>query len=126
MRADGLFAPMVIDGPINAEAFTAYAEQCLAPALRPGETVMMDNLTSHKRQAVARAITSRQAKLEFLPAYSPDFNPIEPALAQIKSYLRKAAKRTVDGLWTATGAAINKVKPHHCANYFAAYGYGSP
>lgn len=125
MRCEGLFAPMVIDGPINAEAFKAYAEQCLAPHLRPGETVMMDNLTSHKGQAVAKAIAERKARLEFLPAYSPDLNPIEPALGQIKSHLRKAAKRTVSGLWDATGEAIAKVKPKHCANYFAAHGYGS-
>jgi transposase len=125
MRTKGMFAPMLIDGPVNAQAFTAYAEQCLGPELRPGDIVMLDNLTSHKGKAVASAIAAHAATLSFLPAYSPDFNPIEPALGQIKSHLRKAAKRTVKGLWNATHKALEEVKPHHCANYFAAYGHGS-
>jgi transposase len=125
MRRQGMFAPMVIDGPVNAQVFQAYTEQCLAPALRPGETVMMDNLGSHKGKAVAAAIAGRRANLDFLPAYSPDFNPIEPALGQIKAHLRKAAQRTAEGLSTATRKALDKVKPQHCANYFAAYGYGA-
>jgi transposase len=125
MRRKGMFAAMLIDGPVNAQAFTAYAEQCLAPELKPGEIVMLDNLTSHKGKAVASAIEAQAARLAFLPAYSPDFNPIEPALGQVKSHLRKAAKRTVNGLWKATHKALEEVKPHHCANYFAAYGYAS-
>ena len=125
MRRSGVFAPMVVDGPVNAEVFAAYTEQCLAPALRPGDTVMMDNLSSHKGPAIATVIAGRQASLDFLPKYSPDLNPIEPALGQIKAHLRKAAKRTPDGLILATADALRAVKPQHCANYFTAYGYGA-
>jgi transposase len=123
MRHSEIFAPMVIEGPVNTAVFTAYAEQCLAPQLKPGDIVVLDNLGSHKGQAAARAIAKANATLEFLPAYSPDFNPIEPALGQIKSHLRKAAKRTTKTLWNAAGKAIAKVTPEHCANYFHSYGY---
>lgn len=125
MRCGGIFAPMVVDGPVNAEVFAAYTQQCLAPALRPGEIVMMDNLSSHKGPIIAATIADHQASLDFLPKYSPDLNPIEPALGQIKAYLRKAARRTPEGLMAATASAIQKVKPQHCANYFTAYGYGA-
>jgi transposase len=125
MRRSGVFAPMVVDGPVNAEVFAAYTEQCLVPALRPGETVMMDNLSSHKGPAIAEAIANHHASLEFLPKYSPDLNPIEPALGQIKAHLRKAARRTPAGLMAATASALQEVKAQHCANYFTAYGYGA-
>ena len=125
MRRNEVFAPMVVDGPVNAEVFAAYIQQCLAPALRPGETVMMDNLSSHKGPAIAAAIADHQASLDFLPKYSPDLNPIEPALGQIKAYLRKVARRTPEGLIAATASAIQNVKPQHCKNYFTAYGYGA-
>lgn len=125
MRGGGIFAPMVVDGPVNAEVFAAYTQQCLAPALRPGETVIMDNLSSHKGTAIATAIANRQANLDFLPKYAPDLNPIEPALGKIKAYLRKAARRTPEGLLAATASAIQKVKAQHCANYFTAYGYSA-
>jgi transposase len=124
MRRTEMFAPMVIEGPVNAAVFTAYVEQCLGPKLKPGETVALDNLGSHKGQAAAQAIEQAKAKLAFLPAYSPDFNPIEPGLGQIKSHLRKAAKRTTKTLWNAAGKAIDKVTPDNCANYFKTYGYG--
>lgn len=123
MRRREMIAPMVVDGPVNAQVFAAYTEQCLAPALRPGEIVMMDNLSSHKGSAVATAIAKRHASLDFLPKYSPDLNPIEPALGQIKAHLRKAARRTPGALMAATANALRQVKPQHCANYFAAYGY---
>jgi transposase len=125
MRRRGLFAPMVVDGPVNAAVFAAYTEQCLAPALRPGETVMMDHLSSHKGPAIAAAIANHRARLEFLPKYSPDLNPIEPAFGQIKAHLRKAARRTPEGLIAATASALHEVKAQHCTHYFAAYGYGA-
>jgi transposase len=123
IRRSEVFAPMIIDCPVNAEVFKAYAEQCLGPALRPGEIVMLDHLGSHKGAAIAKAIAERHASLEFLPKYSPDLNPIEPAFGQIKAYLRKAARRTPDGLIAATANALRQVKAQHCANYFTAYGY---
>jgi transposase len=125
MRHGGVFAPMVVDGPVNAEVFTAYTEQCLAPALQPGDTVMIDNLSSHKGPAIAKAIADCHANLEFLPKYSPDLNPIEPAFGQIKAHLRKAARRTPEALIAATASALRQIKPQHCANYFTAYGYGA-
>lgn len=86
---------MTLDGPMNAAAFLAYAEQVLAPTLNPGDIVMMDNLPAHKSAAVRTAIEARGASLMLLPPYSPDFNPIENAFAKFKSNLRKAAARTV-------------------------------
>ena len=101
LRLSGLVVPMVLDGPINREAFQAYVDQVLVPELRPGDVVVMDNLSSHKRPAVRHAIEAAGATLLYLPPYSPDFNPIENAFARLKTLLRKAAERTVGALWTA-------------------------
>ena len=86
---------------------------------------MMDNLSSHRGTAIAKAIADRHASLEFLPKYSPDLNPIEPALGQINAHLPSAARRTPQGLMRATANALRQVKAQHCANYFTAYGYGA-
>ena len=83
----------------------------------------MDNLSSHKRASVRATIEARGAQLRFLPPYSPDFNPIEMAFAKLKALLRKAAERTVDGLWAAIGRFIDVFTPQECTNYFAAAGY---
>jgi transposase len=99
LRLTGIVAPMVLDGPINGEAFRAYVEQFLVQELKPGDIVVMDNLGSHKGEAVRKAIEAAGARLLFLPPYSPDFNPIEKAFSKLKALLRKAAERTVDGLW---------------------------
>jgi transposase len=123
LRLSGLVAPMVLDGPINREAFQAYVDQVLAPELSPGDVVVMDNLSSHKGVAVRRSIEAAGATLLYLPPYSPDFNPIENAFAKLKALLRKAAERTVDALWTAIGRLIDAFKPGECANYFKAAGY---
>jgi transposase len=123
LRSSGMVAPMVLDGPINGAAFQAYVEQMLLPELRPGDTVIMDNLGSHKRPAVRAAIEGAGATLLYLPPYSPDFNPIENAFAQLKARLRKAAQRSVEGLWRAIGTAVSAFTPQECANYFAAAGY---
>ena len=122
-RLTGLVAPMVLDGPINAAAFQAYVDQVLVPELNPGDIVILDNLGSHKGAAVRAAIEAAGAKLLYLPPYSPDFNPIENAFAKLKALLRKAAERTVDGLWNAIGRIIDLFTPAECANYFAAAGY---
>ena len=114
---------MVLDGPMNGEAFLAYVEQVLAPALRPGDVVVMDNLPAHRCAGVRPAIEATGARLRYLPPYSPDFNPIENAFAKLKALLRKAAARTIDDLWDAIRDALPQFTPQECANYFTAAGY---
>jgi transposase len=123
LRVTGMIAPMVLDGPINGDAFQAYVEQILVPQLAPGDTVLMDNLGSHRRPAIRAAIEATGARLIYLPPYSPDFNPIENAFAKLKALLRKAAARTVDGLWSVIGRLLDLFTPQECANYFTAAGY---
>ena len=114
---------MVLDGPINGVWFQAYVDQVLVPELRPGDIVIMDNLGSHKGAGVRAAIETAGAELLYLPPYSPDFNPIENAFSKLKALLRKAAERTVDGLWGRIGALLPTFTPHECANFFTAAGY---
>lgn len=123
LRNSGMVAPMVLDGPINGVAFQAYVDQVLVPELRPGDIVVMDNLSSHKGAGVRASIEAAGASLLYLPPYSPDFNPIENAFAKLKAMLRKAAARTVEGLWNIIGRIIDAFSPRECANYFAAAGY---
>jgi len=118
-----MIAPMVLDGPINGAAFQAYVDQVLVPTLRPGDTVIMDNLGSHKGSGIRPAIEAAGARLLYLPPYSPEFNPIENAFAKLKTLLRKEAARTVDALWSAIGRLIEMITPTECANMFAAAGY---
>jgi transposase len=119
----GIIAPFVLSGPINRDAFETYVEKVLLPELRPGDVVVMDNLSSHKGTRVRALIEAVGAELRFLPPYSPDFNPIEMAFSKLKALLRKAAERTVDGQWAAIGRIINTFAPTECANYFSACGY---
>jgi transposase len=123
LRLGGLTAPMVIDGAMNGEAFTAYAETFLAPTLSPGDVVLLDNLPAHKVSGARAAIERAGATLVFLPPYSPDFNPIEQAFAKIKALLRKAAARTVQALDAAIAAALKAFTTRECANYFTNSGY---
>jgi transposase len=123
LRLDGMTAPMVIDGAMNGEAFTAYAETLLAPTLSPGDIVIMDNLPAHKISGARAAIERAGATLLFLPPYSPDFNPIEQAIAKIKALLRKAAARTVNALHEAIASALDAFTQEECANYFTNSGY---
>lgn len=101
-------APMVIDGPMNGSAFLAYAEQVLAPELRPSDIVVMDNLPARKISGVREAIERAGARLLFPPPYSPDLNPIEMAFSKLKALLRKAAARTVDELWLVEPIAYRR------------------
>ena len=103
LRHDGMVAPCVIDGAINGDLFLAYVEQILVPALQPGDTVIMDNLSSHKIAGVRTAIEAAGEALPFLPPCSPDLNPIEMAFAKLKSQLRTKALRVMDELWHALG-----------------------
>ena len=123
LRLDGMIAPMVLDGAMDGLAFKAYAEQVLAPELNEGDIVVMDNLPAHKVSGVKAAIEGAGASLLYLPPYSPDFNPIEMAFAKLKAWLRKAAARTIDELWSAIAEGIEKVTPTECENFFAAAGY---
>ena len=125
LRCDRLGAPCVIDGPINGESFLAYVEQLLVPTLKPGDIVIMDNLGSHKRQAIRRAIRTAGAKLFFLPPYSPDLNPIEQVFAKLKTLLRKAAERTIEATWRRIGHLLGDFTPAECANYLKNAGYAS-
>ena len=125
LRGDRLTAPCVIDGPINGVSFRAYVEQVLIPTLNPGDLVVMDNLRSHKSHAVRAAIRAAKPKLFFLPAYSPDLNPIEQAFAKMKTLLRKADARTIDETWRTIGALLDCFTPTECANYFKNAGYAS-
>ena len=113
-------APFVLDGPINAECFLAYVEQILVP-VRQGDTVILDNLSSHKNEEAARLIAGAGARLLFLPPYSPDLNPIEMAFAKLKELLRQAQARTVDALWDLIGRTLNLFTPEECANYVLGY-----
>ena len=123
LRMTGMIAPMVLDGPINGDWFEAYVRQVLVPELKPGDVVVMDNLSSHKRAAVRELIERAGATLRFLPPYSPDFNPIEKAFARLKALLRKAAERTVSGLCDLIGRLVDLFAPQECANYFTSCGY---
>jgi transposase len=123
LRLEGLTAPMVVDGAMDGEMFTAYAETILAPTLAPGDIVILDNLPAHKVTGARAAIEARGAFLLFLPPYSPDFNPIEQAFAKLKSILRKAAARTVQALEAAIAFALDAFTPDECANYFTNSGY---
>jgi transposase len=123
LRLSGLTAPMVLDGPINGDWFQAYVDQVLVQTLSPGDVVIMDNLSSHKRPSVRASIEAAGATLLYLPPYSPDFNPIENAFAKLKALLRKAAERTVERLWAAIGRLLVDFTPSQCANMFVAAGY---
>lgn len=125
LRCDRLTAPCLFDGPINGECFRAYVQQVLVPQLQPGDIVIMDNLGSHKSQAVRRAIRAAGAKLLFLPPYSPDLNPIEQVFAKLKTLLRKANARSVEAVWRRIGSLLDAFAPDECANYITNSGYAS-
>jgi transposase len=123
LRTSGLTAPLVVDCAMNGDIFRAYVEQVLAPTLKPGDVVILDNLGSHKVAGVREAIEARGATLVYLPPYSPDLNPIEQAFAKLKALLRKIAARTVSRLWDAIGDLLDRFTPQECANYLANAGY---
>ena len=123
LRLTGMTAPMVVDGSINGARFVDYVRRILAPTLTPGDTVIIDNLSSHKSDEVREAIEAVGAGVCFLPRYSPDFNPIEKAFAKLKSWLRRLAARTVAALRNALEGFGSLVTPTECENFFAACGY---
>ena len=123
LSTEGVIAPMIMDGAMDGEMFQAYVRTLLAPCLLPGDIVIMDNLPAHKISGARQAIEAAGATLLFLPAYSPDFNPIEKAINQIKAFLKKTAARTKEDLHAAIAKAIDLVTPQNARNYFAACGY---
>src|SRR5262249_12867333 len=123
LRANGLTAPFVLDGPMDGDAFLAYVRQVLVPELKSGDIVIMDNLPAHKVKGVREAIEAAEASLIYLPPYSPDLNPIEKAFSKLKAILRKAAARTLEDLWAAIAGALAAFEPEECRNYFTACGH---
>jgi transposase len=123
LRHDGLIAPCVLDGAMTGEVFRAYVEQMLAPALSPGDVVVLDNLPAHKVAGVQAAIHAVGASLLFLPPYSPDLNPIEQLFAKLKALLRKAGARTRDELWNTIGSLLDAFASAECQNYILNSGY---
>jgi len=123
LRHDRIIAPMVIPCPMNGAIFKAYVVKFLVRELTPGDIVVMDNLSSHKNNAIREAIEDAGAELLFLPPYSPDLNPIEQVFAKLKHLLRKAAKRTVEALWDEIGNLLEYFTPAECANYIQNSGY---
>jgi len=123
LRHDGLTAPMVADGPMTGALFLEYVRQFLCPTLKPGDIVVMDNLSSHKVDGIEEAIQATGAQLRYLPPYSPDLNPIEKWFSKLKALLRKAARRTVETLWNEIGNLLDAFKPNECKNFFRSCGY---
>ena len=123
MTARGFIAPLCVDGAINGRLFLAWVEQHLAPALRPGDVVVMDNLSSHKIKGVREAVESAGARLLYLPAYSPDLNPIELAFAKFKRLLRDGAERTTEKLWRLCGRVLDLFPEDECRRYIRHCGY---
>ena len=123
LRADGLTAPLVVDGAINGEIFLAWVRQELVPTLRSGDIVVMDNLSSHKVAGVREAIESVGATVEYLPPYSPDFNPIENLFSKLKWLIKSAKLRTRDALWNYLGSLLESFAPQECRNYIKHCGY---
>ena len=125
LRCDQVTAPCVFNGPINGECFLAYVEQILLPCLKVGDIVIMDNLGSHKADAIKSAIRSAGARLVFLPPYSPDLNPIEQVFSKVKHTLRKAMGRSIETVEEAIAKILPEITKQECQNYIANAGYAS-
>lgn len=123
IRLSGPVAPLVFDGAIDAEAFTAWTDQFLLKELTPGDVVIADNLSSHKVPAAQRLIESIGCRILYLPPYSPDFNPIEEMWSKMKEYLRNIGARDLDTLFIAIGDAFSQITESDCHGYFKDCGY---
>lgn len=122
-RLGGLFAPVVVDGALNGELFVAYVRQHLAPQLRSGDILVLDNLATHKVAGVVAAVEARDARVLFLPPYSPDFNPIEQVFSKVKNELRRREPRTIADLEAAFGESLDWITRTDAVNYFRHAGY---
>ena len=123
MSLRGMIATMMIEAATDAEIFLAYLDHVLCPALRPGDVVVMDNLSSHKNALTLSLIKEAGAEVRFLPAYSPDLNPIEKMWSKVKTLLRGAEARTQTDLIAAIASALQKITPQDAINWFASCGY---
>ncbi|RZL02442.1 MAG: IS630 family transposase, partial [Hymenobacter sp.] len=123
LSAQGVEAVMELDGAVNTASFTVYLEQVLGPGLQPGDVVVLDNLRVHKAAGLAELVEARGARLLYLPAYSPDFTPIELAFSKLKTHLRSAAARTREALKTALDAALAWITVEDVQNWFGHCGY---
>jgi transposase len=123
VRLGGVGACLAFDGATDSAAFETYLERCLVPTLRPGDVVILDNLSCHKTAEAARLIAAAGAEVRFLPPYSPDLNPIERMFSKLKTWLRSAKARTVDGLIAAMGDALRAVRPADVLGWFRHSGY---
>lgn len=125
LRCDRMTAPMMIEGAINGATFLAYIEQCLAPTLKRGDIVVMDNVATHRVAGVREAVEAAGATLRYLPPYSPDLNPIEESYSMFKAFLRKCAERTEQALCRRAGQFVRRLDPEACANFFVHAGYAA-
>ena len=123
LRREGIVAPCVFDGPVNAQLFTAWVQQSLVPTLRARDIVVLDNLSSHKAAPARAAIRAAGAHLLFLPPYSPDLNPIKMVFAKLKTLFRRADTRTIETAWRKVGDLLERFKPDECARYLRHAGY---
>jgi len=124
LRLDGVVAPLLLDGPVNAETFAGYVEDCLVPALQAGDILIMDNLPAHKSVRITQAVEDAGCKLVYLPPYSPDYSPIENMWSKVKTSLRKTAARTFDALVDGVKLALHTISLDDCEGYFEHCGYG--
>jgi transposase len=125
LRHESIEAPFLVEGPVDADVFTAYLEQVLCPCLRQGDTLILDNLSTHKIHSVNRLLSARGVNVRYLPPYSPDLNPIELAFAKLKAHLRQAAARTLEDLLGAVAAALHSFSAQHCRGFFHHAQYAS-
>ena len=125
LRHEGIAAPFLVEGAVDAEVFTIYLEQVLCPQLREGDTLILDNLSTHKIQNATRLLSARGVGLRYLPPYSPDLNPIEQAFAKLKSHLRQAAARTWEDLCSSLARALTSFSAQHCHAFFRHAQYAS-
>ena len=126
LTPEGMIAPLVIDGPMNSLVFESYISNTLAKEVRPGDLLIMDNLSAHKTAAVQEALNRAGIRYLYLPPYSPDFSPIENAFSKIKRRMRQLAERTFSGLWRAPGTVLQSISASEASNYFTACGYVVP
>lgn len=124
LRQTEMIAPWVINGPMNKAGFETYIETQLAPTLNPGDVLILDNLSSHKSARAAAVLKQIGCWFLFLPAYSPDLNPIEMAFSKLKAHLRRIGARTIEALTDAVASILDLFSPEECKNYFEAAGYG--
>jgi transposase len=125
LRHEQVEAPFLVEGPVDAEVFLVYLQRVLAPCLHPGDTLILDNLTTHKVQGIGQILSDRGVSLRYLPPYSPDLNPIEQAFAKLKAHLRQAAARTREGLQLAVASSLNAFSASDCKAYFRHAQYAS-